>query len=111
MTTNKARRKMDDQFPLRLPAGLRDRIKAVAQRNGRSMNIEVVRVLEREFPATLSIEGKASDLEPNVTNSRAASDGDVAWAWNRLVADGWAPPRAPTGAVSEIIERVGHNAN
>ncbi|WP_342643905.1 Arc family DNA-binding protein [Rhodoligotrophos ferricapiens] len=39
-----------DQFMLRLPDGLRDRIKAQAEKNGRSMNAEIVRVLEREFP-------------------------------------------------------------
>lgn len=39
-----------DQFPLRLPPGLRDRIKAYAAYQGRSMNEEIVRILEREFP-------------------------------------------------------------
>ncbi|TIX11398.1 MAG: Arc family DNA-binding protein, partial [Mesorhizobium sp.] len=39
-----------DQFALRLPEGLRDRIKAYAAYQGRSMNEEIVRILEREFP-------------------------------------------------------------
>jgi hypothetical protein len=39
-----------ERFQIRLPAGLRDRIKAYAERHGRSMNTEIVRVLEREFP-------------------------------------------------------------
>lgn len=40
-----------DQFQLRLPPGLRDRIKAYAESKGRSTNAEIVRILEREFPA------------------------------------------------------------
>ncbi|WP_320188255.1 Arc family DNA-binding protein [Agrobacterium rosae] len=31
-----------DQFPLRLPDGMRDRIKGEADRNNRSMNAEIV---------------------------------------------------------------------
>lgn len=36
---------------LRLPDGLRDRIKAAAEANNRSMNAEIVGVLEEKFPA------------------------------------------------------------
>lgn len=39
-----------DQFQLRLPEGMRDRIKAAADRNGRSMNTEIVVALEEHFP-------------------------------------------------------------
>ncbi|MDT6940705.1 Arc family DNA-binding protein [Brucella pseudogrignonensis] len=39
-----------DKYVLRLPDGLRDRIKAHADREGTSMNYEIVRVLEREWP-------------------------------------------------------------
>lgn len=35
-----------------------------------------------------------------------ASDAAVAWAWDRLVADGWRPPSAPTSAISEIFARA-----
>lgn len=35
-----------DQFPLRLPEGLRDRIKRHAEENGRSMNSEIISLLE-----------------------------------------------------------------
>lgn len=45
----------DPQIKLRLPADLRDRIKYMAQRNGRSMNAEIVRVLEDEFPPSTLI--------------------------------------------------------
>ncbi len=44
-------RTLSDKFMLRLPDGLRDRIKAFAESRGRSMNAEIVRVLERAFPA------------------------------------------------------------
>lgn len=40
-----------DKFQLRLPDGMRDRIKAAAQANGRSMNAEVVATLEEKYPA------------------------------------------------------------
>lgn len=36
-----------DQFPLRLPDGLRDRVKRHAEANGRSMNSEIVSLLEQ----------------------------------------------------------------
>lgn len=39
-----------DKFIVRLPNGLRERIKAKADENGRSMNAEIVQVLEREYP-------------------------------------------------------------
>lgn len=37
----------DDQFSLRMPNGLRDRVKASADNNGRSMNSEIIHHLER----------------------------------------------------------------
>lgn len=40
-----------DQFQLRLPEGMRDRIKAAADRHGRSMNAEIVSTLEDKYPA------------------------------------------------------------
>jgi plasmid stability protein len=36
-----------DKYVLRLPDGMRDRLKAEAARNGRSMNAEIVQRLER----------------------------------------------------------------
>lgn len=50
MTRAKYPSDKQDQFMLRLPDGLRDRIKTYAERNGRSMNAEIVRILEREYP-------------------------------------------------------------
>ncbi|WP_418024969.1 Arc family DNA-binding protein (plasmid) [Paracoccus sp. TD-10] len=40
-----------DQYMLRLPDGMRDRIKAAAEANNRSMNAEIVATLEKEYPA------------------------------------------------------------
>lgn len=42
-----------DKFVLRLPDGLRDRIKNVAANNNRSMNAEVVDTLEKKYPAPI----------------------------------------------------------
>lgn len=43
------------QYMLRMPEGLRDRIKSKAEENGRSMNAEIVQVLEREYPAPTDV--------------------------------------------------------
>jgi len=43
-----------DKFMLRLPDGMRDRIKAAADLNGRSMNAEIIQTLEEEYPITAS---------------------------------------------------------
>lgn len=50
------------QFMVRMPPGLRDRIKAYAAYKGRSMNDEVVRILEREFPEPWTAGGRVSEL-------------------------------------------------
>jgi hypothetical protein len=39
-----------DRFIVRLPDGMRDRIKAVAEANNRSMNAEIVATLEEKYP-------------------------------------------------------------
>lgn len=41
---------LKDRFMLRLPDGMRDRIKAAAAVNNRSMNTEIVAALEEKFP-------------------------------------------------------------
>lgn len=51
-----------DQYMLRLPDGLRDRIKAYAERVGTSINSEIVRVLEREFPVQWTIDNRLEEL-------------------------------------------------
>lgn len=42
-----------EQFTVRLPDGLRDRIKTAAEVNNRSMNAEIVFTLEEAYPAPL----------------------------------------------------------
>lgn len=39
-----------DKFMLRLPDGMRDRIKVAAESNNRSMNAEIVATLEEKYP-------------------------------------------------------------
>lgn len=47
-----------DRFQVRLPDGMRDRIKAAAEANNRSMNAEIVAVLEEKYPAPIDPVGK-----------------------------------------------------
>lgn len=39
-----------DKFMLRLPEGMRDRIKTAAETNNRSMNAEIIATLEEAYP-------------------------------------------------------------
>lgn len=39
-----------DQFTVRFPDGMRDRIKAAAEVNNRSMNAEIVATLQEKYP-------------------------------------------------------------
>lgn len=64
-----------DQFPLRLPEGLRDRIKAAADRNGRSMNAEIVATLENGYPSAqffedMSLMDELDDLQQRLERIR-----------------------------------------
>lgn len=51
---SKAPSRSQDQFIVRLPEGMRDRIKAAAEANNRSMNAEIVATLEEKYPAGLA---------------------------------------------------------
>lgn len=42
-----------DKFIVRLPDGMRDRIKVAADANGRSMNAEIVATLREAYPAPI----------------------------------------------------------
>lgn len=61
-----------DQFSLRLPDGLRDRIKEVAEENGRSMNSELIYRLTRIYSAA------ATEGQIGVGSSAAASSNNGA---------------------------------
>ena len=51
-----------DKFMLRLPDGMRERIKEKAQRAGMSMNEAIVWCLEQHFPAPKTLEAKLDEL-------------------------------------------------
>lgn len=66
-----------DKFVVRLPDGMRDRIKAVAEHNSRSMNAEIVATLERVYPpadqvalinAIMTIEGRLELINPRTAS-------------------------------------------
>jgi hypothetical protein len=54
-----------EKYVLRLPAGMRERIKAAATRNNRTMNAEIVAVLEEKFPAPTISQYLADKLGPD----------------------------------------------
>lgn len=51
-----------DQFIVRLPEGMRNRIKAKAERAGMSMNEAIVWCLEKHFPEPKTLEEKIDEL-------------------------------------------------
>jgi len=55
-----------DKFMLRLPDGMRERIKRVADQNKRSMNSEIVEALDRAFPEEPSIDEVAEDIKASI---------------------------------------------
>ena len=84
-----------DQFPLRLPEGLRDRIKASADRNGRSMNDEIVSRLEQTF------------LDDDKMDEATTSNQDVYFQGTLLVREGMEPQEARrvlTDVVQDAVE-------
>ena len=69
-------REMIDQFPIRLPNGVRARMKELAKRNRRSANSEYVLAVEawldREASASKAVTGDSLAADP-VTVARNAS--------------------------------------
>lgn len=51
-----------DKFILRLPDGMRDRIRAAAEASGRSMNAEIVLTLEGAYPGNEAIDELAAEI-------------------------------------------------
>lgn len=47
---------------LRLPDGMRDRIRAAAEANARSMNAEIVSTLEKAYPGNRDINETAAEI-------------------------------------------------
>lgn len=66
-----------ERFQVRLPPGLRDRIKAYAEQHGRSMNSEIVRVLEREYPAPYPLAERIAGLLTLSRKMRDVLEGDA----------------------------------
>ena len=70
-------RTLTDKFMLRMPDGMRDRIRAAAEANNRSMNSEILATLEREYPVSrASLRAQISALidmvrsDPDMQKSR-----------------------------------------
>lgn len=51
-----------EQAMIRLPDGMRDQIRDAAERNGRSMNAEIVERLSRSFSGDFVAEGDLSEI-------------------------------------------------
>lgn len=62
MAVKKTKVKDYEQFQLRLPPGMRERIKDKAERAGMSMNEAIVWCLEREFPAPMTLDDRLEEL-------------------------------------------------
>lgn len=54
--TEEQNRTLQDKFMLRMPEGMRDRIKAAADRNNRSMNAEIINTLDAYYPERMTLE-------------------------------------------------------
>ena len=67
MTKKKELVRNQDQFLVRLPEGMRERIKAKADRAGMSMNEAIVYCLEQFFPAPKTMEERLNDLAQMVS--------------------------------------------
>lgn len=52
-----------DQFPLRLPPGMRDAIKRAAEDSGRSMNSEILEVLREYYPEEPSLGELVAEID------------------------------------------------
>lgn len=70
----KARVRDYDQFIVRLPPGMRERIKAKADRAGMSMNEAIVWCLENYFPAPETLDERLRDLANLVSMLKDSKD-------------------------------------
>lgn len=69
-----------DKFIVRLPDGMRDRIKKVAEANNRSMNAEIVATLETHYPPPrdeYTISELFSALRRKATERHSGDDADL----------------------------------
>jgi plasmid stability protein len=63
-----------ERFIIRLPDGMRDRIRIAAEANNRSMNAEIVAVLEEKFPAPVPTQSVEDILKQWAPRIMAAND-------------------------------------
>lgn len=69
-------RTLTDKFMLRLPDGMRDRIKAAAEANSRSMNAEIVATLDEKYsPAEAAWRGLITAAKSLVVSIPRKADG------------------------------------
>lgn len=78
-----------DRYMLRLPDGMRERIKAAAEANNRSMNAEIVLTLEEAYPSPLyddpeqmihlvdSLESIQKEIDKCAESLQSATDSDT----------------------------------
>lgn len=66
--------KEQDKFVVRLPPGMRDRIKERAEQAGMSMNEAIVWCLEKTFPAKVTLEQKLYELANLVSMLKDSKD-------------------------------------
>jgi hypothetical protein len=74
-----------DKIIIRVPNGMRDRIKRVADLNNRSVNAELLVLLDRTYPAETAIDEYLQDIAEIVGKLPAEKRADV-WrdVFNRL---------------------------
>lgn len=78
--TEQENRLLNDKFMLRLPDGMRERIKAAADENRRSMNAEIIARLEISFRMVADAIRASDDADDDDTLSpevKAAIDRDM----------------------------------
>ena len=68
-----------DKIIIRVPDGMRERIKRAAEANGRSVNAELLALLDKTYPAVSLIETLAKEMA-EVVNSLPVENRDEAWA-------------------------------
>lgn len=77
---------MTDQYPsreldkviIRLPDGLKERIRRVAEENGRSVNSELVTLLDRTYPADTTIDDCIQQIASLIA-AQPDADRDETW--------------------------------
>lgn len=67
-----------DKIIIRVPDGMRERIKRAAEANGRSVNAELLALLDKAYPAVSLIETLVMEIA-EVVNSLPVENRDEAW--------------------------------